>query len=83
MESRKDARSLTLRTAKVRAPTAQSAVNCAVLNISVSGACILVPEGAVIPDMFALEVDDESKVRNCKVVWRNGSRIGLTFDGLE
>jgi hypothetical protein len=83
VDYRKNARSLTLRTGKVHALRAPNSIDCAVLNISQSGACILVPDGTEISESFVLEIDHDRQVRNCKVAWRDGCRIGLKFDDLE
>jgi hypothetical protein len=82
-DNRRSDRTLTLLTGKVLAPSLPHSVDCAVLNISQSGACILVPKDAEISERFVLQIDDDRRSCTCKMVWRNGSRIGLTFDGPE
>jgi hypothetical protein len=78
-ESRKSDRYLTLRTGKISAVEAPSDIACAVLNVSGTGACILVPTGAVIPEHFELTIDHEDAIRSCRRVWHDGSRIGAEF----
>ena len=80
MDKRRAQRHLTLRTGRILAEDGQGTVDCAVLNISQTGACILVPAGTMIPEGFELAIDCETMVRNCQVVWRDGPRIGLSFD---
>ncbi len=77
-ENRKISRELILQTARIRVPD-QDAIDCAVLNISKSGACILVPAGAEISDFFELAIDHEEAIRQCRRVWQDGARVGVTF----
>ena len=82
-ESRKNTRTSTLLTAKVRAEASRNGIDCVVLNVSRSGARIMVPNDAEIPGSFVLEIDRGRQVHNCKRVWRNGPLVGLKFDGQE
>jgi hypothetical protein len=79
LDRRQNSRSLTLKTGKIRSWDAASDVDCAILNISETGACILVPASAAIPDVFRLAVDFDPNAYACKVVWRSGNRIGVSF----
>jgi len=79
VENRRTARKLTLLTGKVLASSDARPVDCAVFNISRSGACILVPKGTRIAESFVLRIDHDPRARACKLIWRNGSRVGLTF----
>src|SRR5215471_8438033 len=78
-ETRKTDRYLTLRTGKISFPGAPNGMDCAVLNVSRTGACLLVPANAAVPDQFDLTIDHERAVRSCRRVWHDGSRIGLEF----
>jgi len=77
IEGRKHARSLVLRTGQVRCGEDETA--CAILNVSESGACILVPADAALPDTFDLVIDKAAGGFRCRVVWREGARVGLAF----
>ena len=83
LDKRKSARNLTLRTAKVLVRSPPCSIDCAVLDISQSGACILVPNDVEMPEAFVLQIDHDSQARSCKIAWRNGCRIGLMFEGCE
>jgi hypothetical protein len=72
------ARVLTFKTAKIRSVEFAEAIDCAVLNISEAGACILVPEALDLPQSFELTIDFGG-VHACEVRWRSGSRLGVTF----
>jgi hypothetical protein len=56
-----------------------SDIDCAVLNISESGACVLVPLDAEVPETLNLAIDKVGGEHACSVVWRSGSRIGMKF----
>jgi PilZ domain len=78
-EKRRGERHLTLRTGKIIAANEASAFECAILNISARGACILVPDGAKAPTTFTLLIDGEAESQSCKLAWREGPRIGVSF----
>jgi PilZ domain len=81
-DRRQHPRVLTLRTAKLSWADHEP-VDCAVLDISAGGARVLVPEGAKIPDIVALEIDQREESdppRVCKVAWRAGAKLGLQFE---
>lgn len=79
-EHRRHPRELVLRTGKLDCAGDGGTIDCALLNISRSGACVLVPEGAVIPDSVSMIIDGDNEVRHCSVAWRVGARIGVAFD---
>jgi hypothetical protein len=82
-DRRQHPRVLTLRTAKLSWAGHDEPVDCAVLDISAGGARVLVPEGAKIPDIVALEIDQREEhdpPRVCKVAWRAGAKLGLQFE---
>jgi PilZ domain-containing protein len=55
-----------------------SDIDCAVRNISRTGALITVQDAVTIPQEF--ELCWESAVQRCTVVWRNVHGIGVRFD---
>ena len=79
LENRQSTRQLTLRTGRITAVDAPNQIDCAILNLSRSGACILVPDGCEVVELFELVIDREHGHRNCRLIWRNGSRIGVEF----
>ena len=84
LENRNSERQLILRTGKIGSIDASDRIDCAVLNMSQSGACLLVPDSIAIAEFFDLVIDCESTVRACRRVWQQGCRIGLAFmDGME
>jgi PilZ domain len=79
-EHRKSARHLTLKTGRIVTANHDFSVECAILNVSQHGACVLVPVGAKTEDHFTLVVDGSDQAHQCTVAWREGSRIGVSYD---
>jgi hypothetical protein len=79
IEARTNSRHLTLKTAKIVFDHMTAPIDCAILNISDGGACILVPRFAEIPAAFQLIVDPDGMTYACSVRWKSGNRGGLAF----
>jgi hypothetical protein len=57
---------------------------CEVTNISEGGAKIVWRSSEMLPARFVLFLTlDGSDRRTCRVVWRNGTDIGVAFEGLD
>jgi hypothetical protein len=56
------------------------AIDCAVRNLSSTGAALEVSNQMGIPEKFALVVPGDALHLPCRVVWRKGCRIGVAFD---
>jgi hypothetical protein len=71
------------RLAKVQAETGGLPRDCLITDISAEGARLHV-EGIDVPDQFLLWITGERDVRReCRVVWRLGHEVGVTFVGPE
>ena len=57
------------------------AIDCKVRNISAKGARLEVESTLGIPDTFRLEIVSTHSLRQCRVVWRKKTLIGVEFDG--
>ena len=79
LEERLSPRDLTLKTAKIVSDKTTTAIDCAILDVSAAGACVLVTDIAAVPDKFELVIDPDGAKRNCNVAWRSGKRIGLSW----
>lgn len=53
---------------------------CTVRNLSRTGAALEVARPIGIPDTFILVLEMETAKKNCRVVWRQEHRIGVTFE---
>ena len=56
-----------------------AAIDCIIRNMSETGAALEVESPVGIPDEFGLLIKPEYIKRNCRVVWRAASRIGVQF----
>ena len=57
-----------------------SAIDCAVRNLSETGAALEVASPLGIPTQFTLVLPTDGLHRRCHVVWRKERRIGVAFD---
>jgi hypothetical protein len=51
----------------------------AVLNMTAKGARVDVPSNHELPDSFYMLMPDH-RLQPCRIVWRDGMRVGLQFD---
>jgi hypothetical protein len=80
MEHRRSERLLTFATGRIVVANDAYSLECAILNVSDHGACLLVPVGATTGDRFTLFIDGSDQARFCTIAWREGSRIGVSYD---
>jgi hypothetical protein len=78
-DHRRSERHLVLKTGQIISAESTNALDCAILNVSAQGACILIPNRASVPNEFGLRIDGEIAVRPCTVAWRTGARVGVSF----
>jgi hypothetical protein len=78
-ELRTSPRQRVMKSAKIVFGNGLSGVDCAVRNISATGACLEVVSPLGVPDNFVLIVGDESLKRSCRLAWRTAKRIGVAF----
>ncbi len=67
VERRKHRRTLTFKTGKITRGNEMPALDCAILDISACGSCLLVPEGAEVPPTFILTLDRTGATYTCNV----------------
>jgi hypothetical protein len=56
-----------------------SVMSCVVRNISPEGAAIDVENPAFVPPSFKLVMAKDSTVYECRIIWIQKNRIGVTF----
>ena len=56
-----------------------AAIDCAVRNMTRSGACLLVASPIGIQDQFELVLSADLSRRQCRVVWRSVDQVGVVF----
>jgi hypothetical protein len=54
-------------------------VPCVIRNLSDTGAALDAAPQSIVPDQFTLVVVRKTKIYSCTVVWRKGTRIGVSF----
>jgi PilZ domain len=54
-------------------------VECVVRNISAGGALLALRTLRGVPDKFQLMFDADRVVRQCRVVWRDHTKLGVAF----
>jgi hypothetical protein len=59
-----------------------SVMSCMVRNISPEGAAIDVENPAFVPPSFKLVMAKDSTVYQCRIIWIQKNRIGVTFTAM-
>jgi hypothetical protein len=80
LEQRRQHRQLILRTGKIESAGARHEIDCAILDISVTGARLLLPAGTAVPDIFKLTTSPGEERFLCRVAWKRGHRVGVMFE---
>jgi hypothetical protein len=53
---------------------------CFMMDVSASGAKLIIEAGTIVPDLFVLTLARNAAVRrNCEVMWREATSIGVCF----
>ncbi len=76
-EARKTPRRKVLDTGLIR--FGDFSVACVIRNLSEIGAALDVAPQSVLPDQFTLIVVRKKKIYSCTVIWRKGTRVGVSF----
>lgn len=79
-EKRKDHRQPLKYPAKIDLGDGAPHLPCELMDVSVSGARIIVEDQSKLPDRFILLLAAEhGTMRRCKVIWREDNSLGLEF----
>lgn len=79
-EKRKDRRRTLHHTASILLG-ADQVLPCAILDVSDSGARLAPQEPEAVPDRFDLLLSGNGTPRrDCRVIWRDGGQVGVTFE---
>jgi hypothetical protein len=68
-----------LRAGKILFNNKRSVIDCMVRNVSMRGACLLLPSVVGVPQAFDLVIEGETASRPCKMIWHAQNRIGIEF----
>jgi hypothetical protein len=77
-EHRHSKRKRVLKGARILVPEFGISADCAVRDVSETGACLVLIAPVAITDTFDLSMHD-NVIRRCRVVWRVGRRVGVAF----
>jgi hypothetical protein len=72
-------RTRVLRNAKIIVPRRTSMIHCTVQNLTGGGACLKLANTYGLPESFDLTFEHGRTRRACRVVWRTGDLLGVTF----
>jgi CheY-like chemotaxis protein len=67
-----------LKAGKIIYRNASCVMDCTILNISASGACIQPADAFDDPEPFTLKINN-GPTRRCEVRWRSGGKLGVRF----
>jgi hypothetical protein len=56
---------------------------CTLHNLTSTGACLTLASTDKVPDTFELTFDRGRSRRPCRVKWRTGDRVGVSFESVE
>jgi PilZ domain len=59
---------------------APTKVQCTLQDLTSSGACLTLASTYAVPETFELTLDHGRSRRPCRVRWRTGDRMGVSFE---
>jgi hypothetical protein len=77
-DQRRTKRKRVLKGARILMPAIGISADCAVRDLSETGACLVLTAPVAIGDNFELAMYDRT-IRSCRVIWRAGRRVGVVF----
>jgi hypothetical protein len=78
-ERRKLHRARTLKGGRIVFNRGFGAAECTVRNLTDLGALLEIGEVVGIPSEFELQINSEIRRNSCRVIWRDGRRLGVIF----
>jgi len=72
-------RTRVLRNAKIIVEHHASLIQCTVLDLTGSGACLSLAASYLMPETFELTFEHGRSRRPCQVRWRSDNKIGVSF----
>jgi hypothetical protein len=77
---RKSVRTTVCLAARLLFGASRGPYDCVVRDVTNSGARLEVHELKIIPMHFEMSFDNFRTARNCRLIWRSGSFIGVAFE---
>jgi hypothetical protein len=81
-ERRRLQRTRVLRNAKIILGYQSSMICCTLHNLTSVGACLSVANATLLPDSFELTFEQGRTRRQCRVIWRTQTRLGIAFEAV-
>ncbi len=66
-----------LKGARILINQRRSTIECQVRNLSETGAKLTLASTISVPDRFEIKLDRENDIRNCQVMWRTLTELGV------
>jgi hypothetical protein len=79
-ENRRERRMRVFKSARIIFNGGYSVFDCRVRNLSSGGAMLEMPSLLGIPTHFEIAMDSSGKHRQCTVMWRTDTLMGVAFD---
>jgi PilZ domain len=80
LERRSDARVPVNTVGAIKFGAAGNTLPCTIIDLTREGAGLTFASTFGIPTTFQLTIKGEKQTRHCRVIWADGSRLGVTFD---
>jgi hypothetical protein len=80
MNNRTEGRTSSNKTGLIKFGAAGYQRPCSIIDLTPNGAGLTVASGFGIPEVFQMTIDGETKVRQCRVIWAQGGRLGVAFE---
>jgi hypothetical protein len=77
-DQRQAKRKRVLKGARILMPELGISCDCAVRDFSETGACLVLTTPVAVTASFELALYDDT-IKQCRVVWRAGRRVGVAF----
>jgi hypothetical protein len=78
-DHRRAPRRKVLKGAKISFHQLGTSTDCTVRNLSNTGACLVVESQLGIPNDFDLLLASDRSIKRCRVEWRAGNKLGVSF----
>ena len=79
-ERRREPRTSTNQRGVIKFGAAGTELACTVHDLTLGGAGLSVGTSFGVPQVFRLTIDGQPNTRHCRVVWREGKRLGVSFE---
>jgi hypothetical protein len=80
IERRREIRTSTNQRGVIKFGAAGTELACTVHDLTMGGAGLSVGTSFGVPQVFRLTIDGQPNTRHCRVVWREGKRLGVLFE---